>query len=119
MRSLRLAGELNVHDDGESPDVLFCGDDNVAEWAEQFTRQQISLHYWISDREESDDAIKQRAVEQIIGLVDAEWDVAYSEITGYLWTDSKFKVGGHDMLDRLQGETGKYLLLEVEVHEGV
>lgn len=98
----------------EGEDVLRCGNKIVAEWAESFNGKQITLHYWISYRKEPDEAIKHRALEQILGVAQAEYRVEYSEITGYLWTDENFKVGGHDMIERLRSHIGKYLLLEAE-----
>jgi|ERR1700760_1779856 len=115
-RALRLAGRLSVHDSGESSDILHCGSRVVAEWAEEFSGCQISLRYWIADSEQEDDAIKTRAVEQIMGRADVDWGARYSEVTGYLWTDEDFKVGGHNMIKELTVHNGKYLLLEVEVH---
>lgn len=111
---MRLAGMLSLRDSGESMDILFCGDIIVAEWAdENLQGKQITLHWWIADREEPDDLIKREALEQAIGKADIEWGARYSEVTGYLWTDEEFKVGGHDMIARLKSEVGSHLLLEV------
>jgi hypothetical protein len=107
---------MALKDPGESMDILFCGDECVAEWAEEkLEGKQITLRWWAADREEPDEAIKRRALEQVMGKVDVEWGARYSEVTGYLWTDEEFKVGGHDMIARLKSDVGKYLLLEAEV----
>lgn len=95
----------------------------TAEEADRKTRECrgnrfVSLRYWLADREGGDDAIKQRAIESHYGAAAIEWGARYSEVTGYLWTDEHFVVGGHDMLARLTDAVGKYLLLEVMVHDG-
>lgn len=127
--------------------TLYCGDIIVAEWAidnigdgdsleahiwdtrylpkeeaDRLTREYphnkwVSVRYWIADKQESIEAIKQRAIEQLYGAVKADWGSRYSEITGYLWTDEDFQVGGHDMIGRLTSEIGKYLVLEIDMHE--
>jgi hypothetical protein len=40
----------------------------------------------------------------------------YSETTGYLWTDEKLQVGGHDLIEELSGSAGKFLIFEADVH---
>ena len=43
--------------------------------------------------------------------------MAYSEITGYLWTDEVVKIGGHDLLKEFETHLGKYLYMEIEYYE--
>lgn len=45
---------------------------------------------------------------------DIEFGHAYSEITGYLWTDESLVVGGHDLLREINSHTGKFIHLEIE-----
>lgn len=55
-----------------------------------------------------------------------EYEHAYSDLTGYLWTDEKFVVGDHDLASILYGLIGgkyaypkkpdKYVILDIEVH---
>lgn len=78
----------------------------------------ITVRYWIADQKAKPDEIKKRALECLYGLAEVDWGAAYSEITGYLWTDDKFKIGGHDMDGRLREHVGKYLLLELVKHNG-
>ena len=121
----KLTGILSLQTDPEDEcygKLLWCGKRIVSEWASENlgdtfgTKKMVSLRYWTSDREEPDDAIKQRALENILGVAHADYGARYSELTGYLWTDEVFKVGGHDMISRLTTDVGKYLLLEMEVH---
>jgi hypothetical protein len=115
----KLRGYLALTEDYNGHQTLWCGDDIVSEWADDIMpyRKQVSIRYWTSEKELDDDAIKQKAVEEILGLIDAKYRARFSEVTGYLWTDENFKVGGHDMLARLTSEIPRFLLLEMTVHE--
>lgn len=42
-----------------------------------------------------------------------KYDMAYSEYTGYLWTDEEINVGGHDLLTELKSHVGRYLYMEI------
>lgn len=39
---------------------------------------------------------------------------AYSEITGYLWTEENLQIGGHDMLAILRENEGRFLVMEID-----
>jgi len=115
-----LIGPLSLNGYGEADDILFCGSAVVAEWADDILRRddKATVRYWISSVPATPEAIKQQAlVEQVSGAADAEFLSRYSEITGYLWTDEEFTVGGHNMISRLTSEVGNYLVLELEVHK--
>lgn len=93
------------------------------EEAERRTREAkgnhwVSVRYWASDKKATPEEIQCRAVECLYGVAEVEWGAAYSEITGYLWTDDEFKVGGHDMNSELENFVGKYLVLELTIHDG-
>jgi hypothetical protein len=110
-----LEGLVTEREYGDDFDVLFIGHYCVAEWAaETFADREVTVRYWSSAAELPEDDLKRLAVETILGQVDARYDAQYSEVTGYLWTDADFNVGGHDMLARLKSELGRYVLLEVE-----
>ena len=50
--------------------------------------------------------------------LDMQYIHRYSEETGYLWTDEKLEIGGHDILKELYSYIGKYLYLEI-IRSGV
>jgi hypothetical protein len=92
----------------------------LAEIAEQFNGKCISVRYWTSDEplgsvEEADALIAHIA----LGGADIKYSAHYSEETGFLWCDEDFKVGGHDLIEEVSSFIGKYLLMEVLVHNGV
>lgn len=76
---------------------------------------EVTIRYWICDKECSRDEANEDYAKQIMGSVEYEYGAVYSELTGYLWTNEELMVGGHDLLDELLGNVGKYLILEVEV----
>ena len=77
----------------------------------------LAVRWWISDRELTLEERLSVEVMQATGMVDAEFFGSYSEITGHLWTNEKFKVGGHDMLSIMRHHIGKWCYLEVTTHE--
>jgi hypothetical protein len=80
--------------------------------------KQVSVKYWISENEMTDEEIKENALLKIVGgEVDACKESAYSEYTGYLWTDATLNVGGHDLFAELTEKEGKYILMEINIHE--
>ena len=119
MKILTLEGLLSERKWGEDDhDTLYCGNKIVAEWAEDNIGQgkQITLRYWITNKRCTKEEALADFIETISGASDTEWGARYSDVTGYLWTDEDFKVGGHDMINQLKSDIGKYLILEVEVH---
>jgi hypothetical protein len=44
---------------------------------------------------------------------------AYSEITGYLWTEESLMIGGHDLLEIFRSHVGHYLVLEITYNQEV
>jgi hypothetical protein len=112
-------GRLNLHGYGEGDDILFLGDDDYP-LAEQISEDMeecgryLSVRYWTSDAEQSDDQLRENVVRSLFG--DGEgtrFHNAYSDITGYLWTDEDIMIGGHDLLAELESHLGQWCLLEI------
>ncbi|MCO6704822.1 hypothetical protein [Streptomyces sp. CHB9.2] len=100
------------------PICIYVDKDSLVDMLEDIVHNVVTVRYWISSTplktvEEADE----RTLEQVMGYLDAEIDHRYSDITGYLWTDEHFKVGGHDLIPIFEEAEGKYLLLEITVHE--
>lgn len=99
-------------------DVLMLNDEPVAEVLEYISGRFVTIAYYISNVEIDPDEAALLFVQSYYGELNARYEMRYSEVTGYLWTDEDLNVGGHDLLEELRTHIGKYLILKVETHEG-
>jgi hypothetical protein len=117
--TLTYSGLLSQYSHGEAEYILFLSteEEPLAEVLEgQIRNKQVTVRYWITDKPCSrEEAIEDHA-RQLMGIADTSYDVHYSEITGYLWTDQECKIGGHDLIGELEDSAGKWLILEIEIH---
>lgn len=73
-----------------------------------------SVRYWTADAPMGDEEIAEGAIRAMLGgEADAQYSPRYSDVTGYLWTDEDITVGGHDLLEELKSQAGRYCLLEI------
>lgn len=125
MTTVRYRGTLAVHDPGEAMDVLFLKGDLDDRYEDEPLAETIgddldqhgryaSVRYWTADAPMGDDEIAEGALRSVLGEADAQYSPHYSDITGYLWTDEDINVGGHDLLEELKAQVGRYCLLEIE-----
>jgi len=120
MKQLIYNGFIKERDFGENDQALFIGEmplPLVKEFEECLKGRQVSVRYWVSAKEKSKDQIKEDALRRILGFVDAKYDDIYTESTGYLWTTEDLSIGGHDVIKELRSHAGKFVYLEVDVHE--
>ena len=104
---------------GDNSDALFIGDmeEPIAKcFDDDFGGNWVTVSYYISDVEKTKRELMENRLISITGSVDADYRDAYSELTGYLWTDEELKVGGHDLLKILNDNLGKFIYMEVEIH---
>lgn len=73
----------------------------------------LSVKYHITDIEVSSESLNDTLIRTMTGIGGVEYEHAYSEYTGYLWTNQDIKVGGHDLLDILEDNKGKFLHMEI------
>ena len=113
-----------LHGHGEADDILFLDGDLDDRYPGEPLAETIkddldrlgryaSVRYWTADAPKADDAVMESAVRSLLGEADADYGAHYWEITGYLWTDEDINVGGHDLLEELKAQAGRYLLLEI------
>lgn len=99
----------------------------AAGYTSSYRRQNVTVRYHITDAPRSKEELDENMVCQVIGAGYAEWGHAWSDLTGYLWTDEKLVVGNHDVVAELWSYIGgkyfmgtqrpvKYLHMEIEVH---
>jgi hypothetical protein len=101
-------------------DALFIGDSEepIADVLQsEISRKLVNVQFWISDIALTKAELKSELVRKLYGEAEVEYIQHYSDYTGYLWTDEELKVGGHDLLAELRGYEGKYIYLEILVHD--
>lgn len=123
--TIDYTGMATIHDHGDSLDVLFLVSDpwNLEPLAEVISDDmwkyghRVDVAYWVADQPATLDELQQRwTIHTLGGELDAEWNVRYSDVTGYLFTDEELKVGGHDLLAELTSHVGKYIHLRITYH---
>lgn len=74
----------------------------------------IHVSYFISDTKLTKKEFLDNRLKTVFGAMDLECvDVHGSEWTGYMWTDQKFKIGGHNLLEEFNSHDGKYCYLKI------
>ncbi len=118
MEQLIYKGTITEGDFSENYDALFIGEgEPIAKiLEEEINGKEVSVRYWISDTEKTKQELQEGFLKNLFGAIDAEYQDAYSDYTGYLWTDENLKIGGHDLLEELRSNLGKFIWLEIDVH---
>jgi len=120
METKTYQGLLSLHDWGDAYDILFLSslESPLGEvLQDDIAKKEVTVRYWITDKE----ATKEEAIKSLLatlsGVADCDFGSKYSEITGYLWTDEECNIGGHDLLGELHSYVGKWLILEIDIHQ--
>jgi hypothetical protein len=120
MKIVIIKGKLETKDYGENSDALFIGEmeEPICQYLQnKIEDKTVTVRYWTSKEEKPIEELESNQIKILFGDFDADYSDAYSEITGYLWTDEWLNVGGHNLLDELKTFMGKYLFLQIEIHE--
>jgi hypothetical protein len=113
-------GLLALRSHGDADDVLFLStllEPFAQVLQDEISRKRVSVHYWVTDMEATKEQAQEDFAKTIMGAADCQFRSRYSETTGYLWTDEKCNVGGHDLVMELRSHVGRWLILEVDAHE--
>ena len=78
----------------------------------------VYVRWWSSDKQATKEELSTEVAANVLGAAQLEFGAHYSEVTGYLWTDNEFKVGGHDLNFELGSLQGKWVHLELDVMDG-
>lgn len=113
-----IYGKIDTCPSGSEYGCLHIDGVPIVDLIEDIVDNVVTVRYWISNKElRTVEAADEQTLEQVYGVLDAEIHHRHSDLTGYLWTDEHFKVGGHDLIPILEAEENYYLLMEVTVHE--
>lgn len=119
MQLLIYKGLIAENSKGENDEALFIGEieEPIAYvFEEEIQGKQVSVRYWISDTEKTKEELDENMIMTLAGAVDADYGDRYSDIAGYLWTDEELHIGGHNLLSELRNYIGKFVYMEIEVH---
>jgi hypothetical protein len=87
-----------------------------------YGNKPVSVSYHITDQPADGAELTMMVIAQMCGVsasgtLKTAYNHRYSEMSGYLWTDETFKVGGHDIIEELSGSVGKWCHLNLVVHD--
>lgn len=102
---------------GENDSALFvgyCSTPFAEVFDDKFNYKKVTVRYWITEKEMEKQELIEENLKRISGAVSAKYYDRYSELTGYLWTEEGAKVGGHDLLQELTSNNGKFLYMEID-----
>jgi aldehyde:ferredoxin oxidoreductase len=111
------SGYLHIGSNGEEETILFLDTEPLVEEMVEIHNKMVAVSYYISDEKISLELAQECFIKSLVGEMYADYDMHYSEITGYLWTDEDLNIGGHDLLKELKTYNSKYLILIVDIHE--
>ena len=89
--------------------------ENLVEWKGSIT----TFQYHISSKPLGFYDLEEHMIKTAMGLTKANFSHAYSDLTGYLWTNEDIEVSGHNVLEEIQQTIhsmsgAKYIALRVE-----
>jgi len=118
MKTVEYAGMISVHVYGEYDEALFISSvrEPLAGELENIKGKRVTARYWITDRPTDKDSAITEFLKTLDGDADVVFNSRYSEYTGYLWTDEWLNIGGHDLIDELKSNVGKWLILELDIY---
>lgn len=76
----------------------------------------VDVSYAISNTPMTFEAVQEDIIKLALGEADVDFGHHFSDLTGYLWTDSDLKIGGHDLLNELESFEGKYCNIRIVMH---
>jgi hypothetical protein len=75
--------------------------------------EYASVSYITADKALTEEERLTAIIGMQLGVLEADYNARYSDVTGYLWTDEALNVGGHDLLAELKSHIGRWLRLEI------
>lgn len=111
-----IEGKIWSGKHGDDYNALYIGYDSTpfSERFEKYSHKKVTIRYWITDEPKTKTQLVEDAIRKYSGDATAHYYDRYSDYTGYLWTESAAKVGGHDLLRELYSYKDKFLYLEIE-----
>lgn len=113
---LVISGKLAEVEHGDGYTMACDGERIMPKVADMLDRPiQASARWWLSDKPLDDAEARVKVqIDHAVGNLVALYEQAFSEITGYLWTDQELKLGGHDLVPIFEANAGRYIWMEIE-----
>jgi hypothetical protein len=80
----------------------------------------VQVSYWLSDKRCTKNEMTEEWLKKISGYATAEYEASsyqYSSWTSGTDYDTVLKIGNHDLLVELQGQEGKFIILELNLKD--
>ena len=116
---MKIRGYIRECPDGDAEDILYIEgvEEPLAEYfLNNISGKRVTVNYIISKTKKTKDKAMIEFQEELEGIAECDYGHAYSEYTGYLWTDEDVMIGGHDLLNELRSHIGKYINLDIKIH---
>ena len=111
-------GWLTLNEDFNCHETVELNGEPIGEELDYMSGNIVTVRYYISDKEATEEELQEDfLINTLYGNLESEYGAFYSEVTGYLWTDDKLNIGGHDLRKELESYVGKYLYLIVAIDE--
>ena len=119
-----LRGKINwngyLNGDADDCTAIQTEDENIVFsqfFEENLLGKTVSINYYITDEMSLREDLEKQYIDKIYGIVEAECECMYTEITGYIGCRENCFVGGHDLLHELDNYEGKYIDMEISIDE--
>ena len=97
-------------------DALYIGDVCVCEEIkDNYNRSEfVFVNFYISDIPLTKQEFMENFIKSMYGSLDVNCEHVYgTEYTGYMWTNERLKIDGHDLYKDLNSYLGKYCYLKI------
>ncbi len=109
-----ITGELSQGFESGEESHLEVDGQALSSLCREFTDRFCRVRYWVSTEQLTLEQAMEHTAAIALGSGDVRFTIHGSEITGYMWTDDWFRIGGHNLVQELSNHMGKYLLMEIE-----
>ena len=79
---------------------------------------EVSVSYFISDNEETENKIKEEYLKRLFGSIEAKYEAETYNYSSYTYGtnyDTYLQIGGHNLFEEFEELYGKYCILKVSV----
>ena len=135
LESLKYKGILSLQDYGESEDIITLEEVDekgleegtvekdqipfVEMISEHINEKFVTVKYYLCNSEVPESRIQEEWLKKLFGDTESEYDVNFSETTGYLWTDQNLIIGGHNLAGELYeaAKKKKWIIIYFDIYD--